>query len=167
LDLDFANIRVYPPGEYAGIDCERIVYSFKGKVIMKMRPVCLLALAFLGFVFPTGAQTGTVTFYSIDLSAKKQVKTALTPVGTVAFTGWLFDGDKRVAHATPRTLHEVPASRRTAQFYGTVQIQRPGEKTLPAHGLSALERRERQILLRPPQRQGCEPDRCPGHVSRQ
>lgn len=77
--------------------------SFTGStlmLIMKMRPVCLLALAFLGLVFPSGAQTGTVTFYSIDLSAKKQVKTALAPVGTVAFTGWLFDGDKRLAHAT-------------------------------------------------------------------
>src|SRR3984957_15344026 len=67
---------------------------------MKMRPVLLLALAFLGFVFPSGAQTGTVTFYSINLSAKKQVKTALAPVGTVPFTGWLFDSDKRLAHAT-------------------------------------------------------------------
>jgi hypothetical protein len=67
---------------------------------MKIRPVCILALAFLGFVFPSAAQTGTVTFYSINLSSKKQVKTAVTPVGTVPFTGWLFDGDKRLVHAS-------------------------------------------------------------------
>jgi hypothetical protein len=81
-------------------DYERIVYCFNPKLTMKMSPVGLLALAILSFVFPSAAQTGSVTFYSIDLSAKKQVKTALAPVGTVPFTGWLFDGDKRLAHAT-------------------------------------------------------------------
>ena len=65
-----------------------------------MRLAFLLVVASLGFVFPSRAQTGTVTFYSINLSAKKQVETALAPVGTVAFTGWLFDDYKRVAHAT-------------------------------------------------------------------
>jgi hypothetical protein len=30
---------------------------------------------------------------------KKQVKTALTPVGEVAFTVWVFDGDKKMVHA--------------------------------------------------------------------
>lgn len=68
-------------------------------LIMKMRPV-FLTLGFLGSVCPAAAQMGTITFYSIDVSAKKGVEIALTPVGTVAFTGWLFDGDKSLAHAT-------------------------------------------------------------------
>lgn len=67
--------------------------------MLKLLRVSPVALAFWGFVVPAGAQTGTVTFYSIDLSIKKQFKVALAPVGTVAFTGWLFDGDKRVGHA--------------------------------------------------------------------
>ncbi len=50
-------------------------------------------------VLPCAAQTGTVSFYSIDLSVKRQIKTAVTPVGEVAFTGWVFDGDKKMAHA--------------------------------------------------------------------
>ena len=65
-----------------------------------MRLLFLLATAFLTFVSRSGAQTGTVVFYSIDLSATKQVQTALAPVGTVAFTGWLFEDYQRVAHAT-------------------------------------------------------------------
>lgn len=66
---------------------------------MKIHLGFLVGVAFLSFVSRSGAQTGTVTFYSIDLSAKKQVQTALAPVGTVAFTGWLFDDHSRVAHA--------------------------------------------------------------------
>jgi hypothetical protein len=68
--------------------------------VTKIRPFWLPALACSVFVFPAVAQTGAVTFYSISLSAGAQVKTALTLVGTVPFTGWLFDGGKRLAHAT-------------------------------------------------------------------
>ncbi len=66
---------------------------------MTLRTALFLALAAAFCVHPCAAQTGTVTFYSIDLSVGKQIKTALTPVGTVAFTGWLFDGDKKMVHA--------------------------------------------------------------------
>jgi hypothetical protein len=65
-----------------------------------MRTVYLLAIAVVAAPFPGTAQTGAVTFYSIAVSAKRQVKIALTPTGRVAFTGWLFDGDRRMAHAT-------------------------------------------------------------------
>ena len=47
-------------------------------------------LALTAVAIPCLAQTGTVTFYSIGLSAKQQVKVAVVPVGTVPFTGWLF-----------------------------------------------------------------------------
>ena len=59
-----------------------------------------MTYALAGFVVPCAGQTGSVTFYSIDLSVKQQVKVALAPVRMVAFTGWLFDGDKKLAHAT-------------------------------------------------------------------
>lgn len=97
-------------------------------LIMKLPPVWLPALAFLGFVFPACAQTGTVTFYSINLSAKKQVKTALTPVGRVAFTGWLFDGDKRVAHATRGRFMTFQLPAGTHNFTVPYKSTGPGKK---------------------------------------
>jgi hypothetical protein len=107
---------------------ERIVYWFKGKLIMKMRPVSVLVLAFLGFVLPSGAQTGTVTFYSINLSAKKQIKTALAPVGTVPFTGWLFDGDKRLAHATRGRFMSFQLPAGSHDFTVPYKSKGPGRK---------------------------------------
>jgi hypothetical protein len=50
---------------------------------MKMRRICPMVRAFSSFVCPCAAQIGTVTFYSINLSAKQQVKAAVSPVGTI------------------------------------------------------------------------------------
>jgi len=99
-----------------------------GKPIMKTRPVCLLALAFFSFVFPSCAQNGTVTFYSINLSAKKQVKIALTPVGTVPFTGWLFDGDRKLAHATRGRFMSVQLPAGPHDFTVPYKSKGPGKK---------------------------------------
>ncbi len=94
----------------------------------KMRQVCLLAMALSGFVFSSAAQTGTVTFYSIDLSAKQQVKVALSPVGTVAFTGWLFDGDKRLVHATRGRFMKFAFPAGTHEFTVPYKAKGPGKK---------------------------------------
>ena len=59
-----------------------------------------LTFAAITLAVPCFAQTGTVMFYSISLSTLKQVKVATTPIGTVPFTGWLFDGSQRLAHAS-------------------------------------------------------------------
>jgi hypothetical protein len=59
----------------------------------------LLTLTVIAAATQCIAQTGTVTFYSIGLSTKQAVKDTFVPVGTVPFTGWLFDGDQRLAHA--------------------------------------------------------------------
>jgi hypothetical protein len=101
-----------------------------------MRPVCLLALTFLGFVVRSGAQTGTVTFYSIDLSVKKQVKTALAPVGTVAFTGWLFDGDERLAHATRGRFMSFQLLAGPHDFTALYKAKGPGNK--PCQSMDCL-----------------------------
>ena len=58
----------------------------------------LLTLALIAAATSCIAQTGTVTFYSIGMSANEVVKDAVVPVGTAPFTGWLFDGNKRLAH---------------------------------------------------------------------
>jgi hypothetical protein len=103
---------------------------------MKMHPICALALAFSGFAFPSAAQTGTVTFYSIDLSAKKQVKTALAPVGMVPFTGWLFDGDKRLAHASRGRFMSFQLPAGPHDF--TVPYKSKGPGTKPCQPMDCL-----------------------------
>jgi hypothetical protein len=95
---------------------------------MNMRCVCLLAFALSGIVFPAAAQTGTVTFYSINLSAGQQVKVALTPVGTVAFTGWLFDGTERMAHATRGRFMKFQLSAGRHDFTVPYKSKGPGTK---------------------------------------
>jgi hypothetical protein len=59
------------------------------------------ALAVLTVSAPCVAQTGSVTFYSNALTAKETVKLTLVPVGEQPFSGWLFDGPQRLAHARP------------------------------------------------------------------
>jgi hypothetical protein len=96
-----------------------------------------LAFVFLLCVFPCAAQTGTVTFYSIELSVKQQVKTAVAPVGMASYTGWLFDGDKKMAHAKRgqfMTFH-LPAG--THEFVADYSSKGPVKKPcMPPHCLS-------------------------------
>jgi hypothetical protein len=47
----------------------------------------------------TETKTGTVTFYSIQLGAGQQIEDAVVPVGKAPFTGLLYDGGQRMAHA--------------------------------------------------------------------
>jgi hypothetical protein len=95
---------------------------------MKTRLFCRLAFVLSGFIVPSAAQTGTVTFYSIDLSAKQQVKVALSPVGTVAFTGWLFDSDKRLVHATRGRFMRFAFSAGPHEFTVPYKAKGPGNK---------------------------------------
>lgn len=95
---------------------------------MKIRTPLFLAVSIAAAVLPCAAQTGTVTFYSIDLSVKKQVKVALTPVGTVAFTGWLFDGDKKMAHATRGRFMTFQLSAGPHDFWVPYKSKGPGKK---------------------------------------
>jgi hypothetical protein len=97
-------------------------------LITKTHSICLLAMAILGSVFPSSAQSGTVTFYSIELSAKKQVAVALTPVGTVPFTGWLCDGDKRMVHATRGRFMSFQLPAGPHDFTVPYKSKGPGQK---------------------------------------
>ena len=45
------------------------------------------------------AETETITFYSVPFPVKDQLKVAVTFKGTMAFTGWIFDGNQALAHA--------------------------------------------------------------------
>ena len=68
---------------------------------MNLRFSHFVSFALLTISAPCFAQpgTGTVTFYSIELSAKEQLKVAVVPAGTASFAGWLFDGYQKMAHA--------------------------------------------------------------------
>lgn len=55
--------------------------------------------ALIPLAMPCSAQTGTVTFYSIQPTARQQIADTLTPFGTVAFTGLIYDGNQLMAHA--------------------------------------------------------------------
>jgi hypothetical protein len=97
-------------------------------LFIKIHSICLLAMAILGLIPPSNAQTGTVTFYSIELSAMKQVRVALTPVGTVPFNGWLFDGDKRLVHATRGRFMSFQLPAGPHDFTVPYKSKGPGQK---------------------------------------
>jgi len=72
------------------------------------------------------AQTGTVTFYSGNLPAKDALKTAIVPAGTEPFSGWLFDGDEKLARARIgrfMTFHITPGPH---SFSATYRSDKPG-----------------------------------------
>ncbi len=90
----------------------------------------LLTLALLAAATPCIAQTGTVTFYSIGLSAKDAVKDTVVPVGTFPFTGWLFDGDQRLAHVQGGRFVSFHLAEGEHQFTVPYHSNRPGKTVL-------------------------------------
>jgi hypothetical protein len=92
-------------------------------------PISLL-LTLAHIATPSIAQTGTVTFYSIGLSAKEAVKDTVVPVGTVPFTGWLFDGDQRLAHVQRGRFVSFHLAEGEHQFTVPYHSDRPGKTVL-------------------------------------
>jgi hypothetical protein len=90
----------------------------------------LLTVAFFAVAMPCIAQTGTVTFYSIGLSAKQEVKADVIPVGTVSFTGWLFDGDQRLAHFQAGRVVSFRLAAGEHQFTAPYHSSHPGKTAL-------------------------------------
>jgi hypothetical protein len=66
---------------------------------MHLRSRYLLTIALIGLALQCCGQTGTVTFYSIQPSAGAQARDAFVPFGQAPFTGLLYDGAQRMAHA--------------------------------------------------------------------
>lgn len=67
---------------------------------MHFRRSGFLALALVALSIPCFGQTGTVTFYSIQPGVGQQIRDAFVPFGNAPFTGLLYDGSQRMAHAT-------------------------------------------------------------------
>jgi hypothetical protein len=91
----------------------------------------LVLLFAAGFAFPCAAQTGTVTFYSYASTAKQQVEAVVVPAGvTLTFPGWLYDGNKKMAHSSRgrfMTFH-VPAGEH--EFGISFHSKKPGKTSL-------------------------------------
>jgi hypothetical protein len=87
-------------------------------------------LAIIYFTPPSAAQTGTVTFYSYALTPKQQVKAAVVPVGTSPFTGWLYDGDQRMAHASRGRFITFQFAAGGHDFATSYKSNRPGKHSL-------------------------------------
>lgn len=97
---------------------------------MNLRISLLLTLALIATAMPCVAQSGTVTFYSIRLSAKQQIGAVVIPVGKVPFTGWLFDGDQRMAHVQGGRFLSFRLAAREHQFAVPYHADRPGKTAL-------------------------------------
>jgi hypothetical protein len=97
---------------------------------MNLRVSHLLLLVLIAATTPCFAQTGTVTFYSIGLSVKERLKDTIVPVGIVPFTGWLFDGDQRLAHAQGGRLMSFRVTAGEHQFTVPYHSNRPGKTVL-------------------------------------
>jgi hypothetical protein len=99
---------------------------------LEFQKMKLLMSVFIGMLFLTRAcfaQTGTVTFYSAGFPVKDVLKTVVVPVGTEPFGGWLFDGQKRLAHARGSrfiTFHLTPGPH---SFSATYRSSKPGSAT--------------------------------------
>ena len=87
-------------------------------------------LAISCLALPVAAQTGTVTFYSYALTPKQQAKAAVVPVGTTSFTGWLYDGDRRMAHASRGRFMTFQLATGGHDFFTSYKSNRPGKTSL-------------------------------------
>lgn len=97
---------------------------------MKIRAQFVRVLAITCFALPCAAQTGTVTFYSYALTPKQQAKAAVVPVGTTSFTGWLYDGNKRMAHASRGRFITFQLAAGGHDFVTSYKSNRPGKTSL-------------------------------------
>jgi hypothetical protein len=93
---------------------------------MNLRISHLFPLALIAAAGSCIAQTGTVTFYS----SKPSAKDAVVPVGTVGFTGWLFDGDQRLAHAQMGRFMSFHLAAGEHQFTVPYHSNHPGKKSV-------------------------------------
>lgn len=100
---------------------------------MNIRILRLATFMLFVVAMPCLAQTGTgkVTFYSIGLSAKEQLKVSVVPVGTIPFTGWLFDGDQKMAHAQRGRFMTFVLSTGEHRFTVPYHSSGPGKEPFP------------------------------------
>jgi hypothetical protein len=73
---------------------------YSPRSLMHLRNLHLLAIALITISLSCCAQTGTVTFYSIQPSLGHQLADEVIPSGKAPFVGLLYDGNQRLAHAT-------------------------------------------------------------------
>ncbi|MGC2621293.1 MAG: hypothetical protein WA414_19775 [Acidobacteriaceae bacterium] len=79
---------------------------------------------------PCLAQTGSVTFYSEEMTAKDTLKATVMPAGIVPFFGWIYDGPQRLARedAGRFVTFRLPVGLHT--FSATTSRKHPGKATI-------------------------------------
>ena len=95
------------------------------------RKAQLLLLFVAALTFRCVAQTGTVTFYSYASTAKQQAEAVVVPAGvTLTFPGWLYDGNKKMAHSSRGRFmtFRVPAGQHDFQI--SFNSKKPGKTSL-------------------------------------
>jgi hypothetical protein len=72
-----------------------------------------------------------VTFYSYALTVKQQLQAVAKEIGvTGSFTGWLYDGDKRMAHAARGRFMTFQVTAGDHDFKISFSSRRPGSEPL-------------------------------------
>jgi len=94
-----------------------------------MTVLLLVALIAALHAAPCFAQTGTVTFYTPGNSAKT-VATGFLPKSEQPFTGWLFDGSRRLVHVQPGRFISFRLNPGAHSFTVPWHSARPGKEAL-------------------------------------
>jgi hypothetical protein len=97
---------------------------------MKWHSFHLLTLALVATALPCCAQTGTVTFYSIEADTARQFADALIPFGKAPFTGLLYDGSQQMAHAHGGRFVTFRLSVGDHEFSASYRSLVPGDPSL-------------------------------------
>jgi hypothetical protein len=97
---------------------------------MKSRGQLVRIFATICFALPCAAQSGTVTFYSYALRPKQQLRAAVVPVGTTSFAGWLYDGNKKMAHASAGRFMTFQLEVGRHEFFASNKSKDPGKTSL-------------------------------------
>lgn len=95
--------------------------------MMHLRALFFSIVALLLVALPCGAQTSTVIFYFAQPGFGQQVADGVLPVGRVAFTGFLYDGSQRMAHARGGRFAIFRLAAGEHQFSASYRSLAPGD----------------------------------------
>jgi len=98
---------------------------------MQLRTLLLFNIAFVMLALPCCAQTGTVTFYFAQPGLGQEVADGVLPVGKVPFTGFLYDGSQRMAHARGGRFVTFRLPVGEHQFSASYRSLDPGDPAVP------------------------------------
>lgn len=87
----------------------------------------VFVLAFFLLALPCRGQGGMVAFYSMQPGVGHQIANVVIPAGKAPFTGFLFDGNERLAHARGGRFMTFRFPAGEHQFYAAYHPLHPGD----------------------------------------